>query len=159
MNPISDDVLWNIIKSPVVNDNKLPCEFTHNFSCEFHLLWRMQKTLKVAAKVYFIIHTYPYLLHKRKQLKNDIFKCIREILKNFGLSLTFLIMHMVAGNFSLCKVPLYSKGLISPKILGAWFMLFHAVIFVEQRKRVEELTLYLFPRWIEVIFNWLLAAF
>ena len=151
--PMPDDLLKNILKSPNFTDNRIDCKYLHNNSCLYFNFQRFLVILKRVFGIFLIAHSAPYLFHKRKQFRADFKKCLKEIFVKCWRTFVFLFFHLNGSVASFCFFKNHFNGF---RILPTLIMNFACTgsIFYDSPKRVEELTLYWLIRYLDVMWSY-----
>ena len=152
--PYSEDFILNLLKSPLRADNIVPCVFMHDNSCSGHYLKRLFRMSKFLANFYFIAHAFPYVVFKRSELRKHPIKTLLGVLKTTFISILSVAGCIAGGNFGFCGCKNLASG-IKPLSTFIGYIFFSTSIFIEQRKRVEEISIYFFPRFFEVFLRML----
>jgi hypothetical protein len=154
---LDQNLLANILKSPNWDDFVLPCSVAHpETSCVYQGCQMATKYCTGLWKVYLFAHVGPILAFRRKELRREPRKYLLRAVKGFLLSMAYVSTHGMGGNFIFC----WAKRIIRPGMnvaLLIWigFFLFTGSIHWEASGRVEEVALYIIPRFTQVITNYL----
>lgn len=154
---IPADLLINILKSPVRYDSNIPCSIAHpNSSCGYQVALMVGKWTKSVWKLYLFAQVLPIILFKRKEFRKRPLMYLWRILTGFGKSLAFILMHGVMTSLILCKTHTISTGGTYNPISSGLIMMPHtASIFLESPGRMEEIMLWVLPRFFAQTWNFL----
>lgn len=154
---LDQDLLTNIIKSPNWYDFVVPCSVAHpETSCVYQGCQMTTKYCTGLWKVYLFAHVFPILAFRRKELRREPKKYLLRAVKGFLLSMAYVSTHGMGGNYIFCWAKRILKPGMNPFLL-IWlgFFLFTGSIHWEASGRVEEVALYIIPRFIQVITSYM----
>ena len=153
---IDDTFLMNIIKSPRPNDSAQGCCLLHGDntiqSCNWTMLLSLTKWFQKTWKIYLIAHLIPIVLYKKHEVRQNPLKLIGKILLGFIKSHAFILANCVAMKLIFCKVVSKNKH-----PLNHWLqtLFFTSSIFFESSGRMEEIAIWVLPRFLELVWNYI----
>ena len=154
---ISDTTLMNILKSPEQNDIAIGCCLLHgnnsNKSCQYAFLLQLYKWIVKIWKAYSIAHIIPIVLYKRKELRKNPLKVIKRFLWGFFKSHLWV---QINGCFLLSfDYHILTGGGLLTVFRKFWLTLLATLsIFFESVGRIEEITIWIFPKFVEMTQNY-----
>ncbi len=143
------------LKEHILSGGFVECRHIHDGSCEREAALRFYKVLKLALKFYLPIHLIPTLIFKRKHLKDQPLAVLKSFLKSFIRSVLMLATYCTIFRYLLCQTKnrRHKVDRWNPIISG--FCATFSILY-EPASRRAELTLYLVPRFLEAVWNFLL---
>jgi hypothetical protein len=114
--PYTEEILINTLKSPVEHDNCLPCEYVHDGSCEAFIAWRIYQVTKNMGKLYFVIHTFPYIFFKNKELRNNFWATVKKLCIALMKSLLYVNAHGAGATIFSCHIKRLCGGRMIPAV-------------------------------------------
>eukprot|EP01138_Halocafeteria_seosinensis_P006169 gb/GECG01006308.1/.p1 GENE.gb/GECG01006308.1/~~gb/GECG01006308.1/.p1 ORF type:complete len:855 (+),score=77.34 gb/GECG01006308.1/:1-2565(+) len=131
-----------------------PCEhiWHEGTSCLGHHITAMPRQFLIGLRVYLPVQLLPQLLFRYQSLLRDPVKSLHRIARNTAGSCLFLVGHsfMMTTTFCLLRTILHRDTWYSAAASCASGV---AGLYFEAPKRVTELTLYAFPRGLEILFE------
>ena len=109
----------------------------------------------MATKFYLPIHLVPALIFKFRKLRTDPLAVVKSFFKGYIRSCLFLATYIALFRFFLCftKNTRQKIDRFNPIVAG---LIAPLSILWEPKGRRAELTLYLVPKFLESLWNWLL---
>ena len=132
----------------------LHCKYIHQHSCEYQAMHKFVSVMNIAWKFYLPIHVIPLLIFKRKRLREAPKQTLKQVAKNLLLSCLFLSTYITIFRYLTCFTKNYRQRMDKWNIIISGFFATFAIMFEPSHRRTE-LALYLFPRFLEALWNWL----
>ena len=128
------------------------CRNFHDNACVVHRLDKLVDSTIHGMKVYAFVHFIPLLLYKRKQLRENPKQVLKKTFKAWLHSMLFTMFGMYFARSGWCDAIKLGSGKITPwkNSLLIGFASFMGFIF-EYPSRRQEITMFVFPRSLEVV--------
>jgi len=112
------------------------------------------KWTKSVWKLYMFAQIFPIILFKRKDLKKRPLFYLWKVLAGFSKSMAFILMHGVMTSFILCRSHELNRDRTNHPFGWALLIAPHtASIFLENPGRIEEIMLWVLPRYMSLMWN------
>ena len=143
------------LREHVLNGGFIHCRDIHDGTCEQEATRRFLAVFKLALKFYLPIHLVPTLIFKWKQLRTKPGSVAKHFIIAFLKSVMMLSVYCTIFRYLLCQTKNTRQKVdrINPIISG--FCATFTILF-EPAGRRTELALYLAPRFLEAVWNFLL---
>lgn len=152
-----ENLLLNILKSPNVYDNALPCELLHGAnsykSCQYSGLMLIAKWFKSTWKLFLLAHALPVIFFQRKEFMENPRRVIKRVLIKFLRSQAFILSHAKMCQVLLCNTRNYCNQQMPLAPLAVVMFMFTGTIFFEAPGKIEETMLWVMPRCWEQAWN------
>ena len=144
-----DDSKWH----QIVETGEFPCELYHpGFSCTTYGLHKSFLTAVTKYKYYIPFHLIPLLLFKRKDLRKHPVSTLMKALVHYIRSLLFMTTTIGLLYFFCCIIRKIKGKMDSSNELFSAF-LGSLIVIIESAGRREEISLFIFPRFLESFWN------
>ena len=120
-------------------------------TCNQLMFLSITKWLQKAWKLYFIVHLIPIVLYKRKEFKQNTLKVIANFILGNLKSYAFICANAAFSPVMFCRI---NKTQIAPLTTYLGAVLITGGVFFEPRGRVEELAIWVLPKFLETAWNY-----
>ena len=130
------------------------CRDHHDSSCEVYALHKFKSVMLIAATIYTPVYFVPTILFKWKQLKENPKKTLKKAASNSLTSCIFAASYVTFYRYLYCLIKNSRQKMDSvPIIAGA--IISTITILIEPLHRRKELTIYIFSKFLEALWNFL----
>ena len=147
--PLSDEMLRKIY-----NEEWVPCSAFHDKSCEWDACRKFMVAFNMAYKFYIPIHGLPTLIYKRKRLTKEPLKITKDFVYKVFCSSLFIACYISSFWYMMCRFKNWRRRTDKINVVISATLCTFA-IFWETKSRRTELALYIFPRFLESLFLFL----
>ena len=149
VNTISKELALSII-----NGGFISCKDIHNDSCEWHAIEKFYLVAKNGLKVYIPVHLIPAIIFKRKKFKTEPWQVIKSVAKNVFWSVIMIATYVTVFRYLTCFLKNKRQKIDRLNVIIPGFVCAFSILFEPSHRRAE-LCLYLVPRFIEALWNFL----
>jgi len=144
---------YDVIEEALKNDF-IDCKHIHDGTCLMDNMKRWARTLKSVSGYYIPFHVIPLLLFKRKQLRKNPVATLKHALVGYIKSLIFMASYVSTVTLTVCILRNLFKTLHPAVQMTAGATAAFQILW-EAPSRRDEITLFIFPRFLEVVWNFL----
>ena len=122
--PLDDIYFEKLIKNSKKNTNKdqpyIDCKYDHNFSCELEAFIKSTESVTRIYKIYLLVHLVPYLLFKRKKIKNEPISSFLDLCHRVFRSTFSIFMMVFFHKVIRCRLTKFFKKFTSKTIYNKY---------------------------------------